>query len=145
MDEKVIVCPTDFTASSDGALRYASSLARQTNAKLLIIHVEPPDGQSVASIVTPEATVPIGEEGAESSRPRIVAPDCEGVKYEYMVRQGEPADEILRLAHEKHATQIVMGGNGRHTLHHAQWGHTAERVVDNASCPVTIVRNEDLS
>ena len=49
---KTIVCPTDFSSASEAALRYATSLARDGGAKLVILHVDEP---------------PLGYGGAESS------------------------------------------------------------------------------
>src|SRR5581483_2281142 len=42
MNAKKIVFPTDFSTLSDSALAYATTLARDAGAKLLIVHVEEP-------------------------------------------------------------------------------------------------------
>jgi len=42
MPEKTIVFPTDFSTASDAALTHAAALARQSGARLLIVHVEEP-------------------------------------------------------------------------------------------------------
>ena len=42
MNAKRILFPTDFSSLGDSALELASSLARDMDAKLLIVHVEEP-------------------------------------------------------------------------------------------------------
>jgi nucleotide-binding universal stress UspA family protein len=42
MTQKTIVFPTDFSTASDAALVHAAALARQSGARLLIVHVEEP-------------------------------------------------------------------------------------------------------
>ena len=42
MAQKTIVFPTDFSHASDAALQHAEALAKQSAARLLIVHVEEP-------------------------------------------------------------------------------------------------------
>ena len=42
MPTTTILFPTDFSTASDAALAHAEALARQSNARLLIVHVEEP-------------------------------------------------------------------------------------------------------
>jgi nucleotide-binding universal stress UspA family protein len=42
MNARKILFPTDFSTSSDAGLEHATALARDSGAKLLIVHVEEP-------------------------------------------------------------------------------------------------------
>jgi nucleotide-binding universal stress UspA family protein len=52
---------------------------------------------------------------------------------------GDPAEEIRRVASQKHATMIVMGTHGRTGLAHIVMGSVAEGVMRRASVPVVVV------
>lgn len=54
--------------------------------------------------------------------------------------RGFPSAEILRLATEIQADQIVMGTHGRGALGSFLLGSVAQRVVHEASVPVLLVR-----
>jgi len=49
MTIKRILCPTDLTAGSDEALRYALALARAYEARLIAFHCEPTNGAVVVA------------------------------------------------------------------------------------------------
>jgi nucleotide-binding universal stress UspA family protein len=59
---------------------------------------------------------------------------CKGI-----IRFGDPASEILKLAEEIGATQIVMGRRGRGGAKKLLLGSVSEKVSKEAPCPVTIV------
>ena len=42
MSTRTILVPTDFSSASDASLPHAATLARQSGARLLIVHVEEP-------------------------------------------------------------------------------------------------------
>lgn len=56
------------------------------------------------------------------------------------VVDGQPAEEILRVAREEAVDLIVMGTHGRTGLPHILFGSTAEAVVRGAPCPVFTVK-----
>jgi universal stress protein A len=57
--------------------------------------------------------------------------------------EGDPADEILRLADEIGADLIVMGSHGRTGVLRVLMGSVSRKVLDRAKCPVLIVRIPD--
>lgn len=62
-----------------------------------------------------------------------------GIKVETESAEGNPADCIIERADSY--DQIIMGVGSRNAIDKILRGGTAERVVANASCPVTIIRN----
>ncbi len=56
--------------------------------------------------------------------------------------RGIPETRILEVAEQKGAGMIVMGSKGRTGLPHLLLGSKAERVVQRAALPVTIVKAE---
>ncbi|HRA48220.1 MAG TPA: universal stress protein [Thermomicrobiales bacterium] len=54
--------------------------------------------------------------------------------------EGDPAEQILRLAHHIEADQIVMSTHGRGALGRLWYGSVTDRVVREATIPVTAIR-----
>jgi len=54
--------------------------------------------------------------------------------------QGEPADEIVRVAQDQGVDQIVMGTHGRGAVGRFLLGSVAQRVLHLAPMPVTAVK-----
>lgn len=66
-----------------------------------------------------------------------------GVEVRSEIREGKPADEILRYADETGADLLVTGTHGRSGVRRHLLGSVAERVVRHANCPVMTVRLPD--
>jgi nucleotide-binding universal stress UspA family protein len=131
---ETVLFATDFSAESLSAAAYAISLAQETGAELLLLHVigereNPRDGLSVA-----EALHRLLE---------IVPADAElRERPEPLVEHGERAERILAAAKRRGADLIVLGL--RETEHLLAATHlemsTAHKVVAHAGCPVMTVR-----
>jgi nucleotide-binding universal stress UspA family protein len=134
MNAQKILFATDFSSASDAALRYASALARDTGAKLLIVHVEEPPvayGTGEMYFEPIETTRPGLEETLTLVRPTIPTVVCE-----HQLLLGNPAQELVELAEREKVDLIVMGTHGRTGLSRLLMGSVAEEVVRRASCPV---------
>ena len=66
---------------------------------------------------------------------------AEGVKVDTKVANGNPVDAIVSLS--GNYDLVIMGTHGRKGLKKILNGSIAERVMTNAACPVTIVRDID--
>jgi nucleotide-binding universal stress UspA family protein len=90
--------------------------------------------------------------GEDSSRRKVLEQEIEshlgaacsvlqraGIGCKGIIRFGDPAIEILKLANEIKATQIVMGRRGRGGAKKLLLGSVSEKVSKEAPCPVTIV------
>jgi nucleotide-binding universal stress UspA family protein len=69
---------------------------------------------------------------------RLRAPDDE-VRLEYLLRCGNPTQEILRTARKLRSDLIVMGTHGRTWLGRLLIGSVAEGVVRAAPCAVLTI------
>lgn len=62
------------------------------------------------------------------------------MKYEALLRLGDPAQEILEVVRERSAPLLVIGLIGLHGLRPvAALGGVARRVLEDAPCPVLVV------
>ena len=133
-----ILVPTDFSATSDAALKYAIDMARSFSAQLFLLHVPGETGENF------EANFPVGRfETAARERLGMFLSEDEIVRLhpEYALRIGAPADEIVRYADARDIDLIIMGTHGRSGIAHLLMGSVAEHVVRSAPCPVLLVRH----
>ena len=142
---KKILYPTDFSEASLEALKYAISLARSCQAKLILMHVVNEkifsEGLSLARVSAPEA---LGQEmAAEAGRQLkmlIPAEERQGLELEMVILHGSPSLEVIRYAKDNKVDMIVIGTAGRSGVEHMMFGSTAEKVVRGAQCPVLSVK-----
>jgi nucleotide-binding universal stress UspA family protein len=130
---QTILHPTDFSASSQQAYRFACALARDFGARLVVIHVlGRPSGPPDLAGVLPHPDFRRQRE----ERLRWLEPPCPGAVLERRLEEGDPAREIVDAARETRADVIVMGSRGRSGLGRLLLGSVAEQVLRQAPCPV---------
>lgn len=131
-----ILHPTDFSVASTTAFDLACSLARDTGADLLVLHVVPPP-------VTYDEVV---ESRREGFRDRLrdelhaVRPADPKLGIAHLLLEGEPAAVILDTAVTHKAGLIVLGTHGRTGVGRLLMGSVAEQVLRRATCPVLTVK-----
>jgi nucleotide-binding universal stress UspA family protein len=139
IDLKRILVPTDFSPTSEAALRYGIALARAFDAKLFLLHV--PEHPGVAA----EAEYPIGiyETMKNAANQRLgellTRDETLELNHEYAMRIGNAPDEIVKFAADHEIDLIVMGTHGREGVARVLIGSVAETVVRRATCPVLTV------
>jgi universal stress protein A len=147
MDMKKILFATDYSEASQHALQFATSLARDTGALLLIAHVTDREQYPVGELFDEEPE----PDPAEMRELKEVLPNDSQVQYEHRLLYGEPgttetvnpADEIVNLARKEQVDSIVLGTHGRSGLSHLLIGSVAESVIRKAPCPVVTVKQPE--
>lgn len=125
-----ILCAADFSMGSVRAAEFATSLAYEYRAHLMLLHV-------IEGILkdAPHLAMQLTEK-----RLRDLMPPEPELQYEpeVVVEIGPVAERILGVANELSADLIAMGARGlgafAHTASH--FGSIAHRIVSLASCPV---------
>jgi nucleotide-binding universal stress UspA family protein len=129
------------------ALAAAVDLARQTEARLIIVSAyEPVDaGRSRAA----EVGVPADVQWSVGPRPEVLElleqsrrlAGAGGLReVETVARQGDAADAIIDVAEEQAADLIVVGNKGMTGAKRFLLGSVPNRVSHHAPCSVLIVR-----
>ena len=135
-----ILFPTDFSPASEDALRWATSLARDSGATLSIIHVEEPPMAYGGG----ELYVALDDDETKAELRRLltnVVPTDHNVPYEHRLLVGDPATAIVEDAEKENADLIVMGTHGRTGLSRLLMGSVAEAVVRRSKCPVLTIKH----
>ena len=137
---KKILVPTDFSECSQVAVEYAVSLAKAYKGELCIFHVmEPIVYELDFSFVQPTGFPDLKDRLSESLNKKLASIQAEGISAEGFVFSGIPSREIIKFANSRQADLIVMGTHGRTGLAHVLLGSTAERVIQQAPCPVLTI------
>lgn len=141
MNVKNILCPVDYSESGNAAITYASSLAKEYDAEIHLVHIyDLPlayvDGGFASA---PIPSVPPADLDGEQSKLNAVTPTS-GVKYRHRLVVGSPVDELVKYVTEQNIDLIVMGTHGRTGLGRLLMGSVAEGVVRRASCPVLTIK-----
>ncbi|MFZ5633230.1 MAG: universal stress protein [Bacillota bacterium] len=68
--------------------------------------------------------------------------DASGVPLTTVVREGDPAKEIVRFAEENGIDHIVIGRRGLGNIRGALLGSVSAKVIHSARCPVTVVKDK---
>jgi nucleotide-binding universal stress UspA family protein len=137
-----ILCPIDFSDTSQVALDYARLLAGKCKAELVVLHVveEAPLAAAYAGLpefeITNEMEIAAGKQLKELVG--SISSAAQPVRGELV--RGSSGKTIVEYAEGSSFDLIVMGMHGRTGLDHAIFGSVTERVMRRAHCPVLIVR-----
>jgi nucleotide-binding universal stress UspA family protein len=140
-----ILVPVDFSPRAMRALGLAESLARETGAGLLVVHIaEPityPTDLGYAPVIPGEVEAGLQASARERLAELVTGLRARGVAAEGEVRTGRPFSEITETARAAGADLIMLTTHGFTGLKHVLLGSTAERVVRHAPCPVWVLRD----
>ena len=140
MQANKILLATDFSPSCESALRFASSLARDACAELLILHVQEPPAPLVDTGLGGFAAPAEPDERRRRRQLAATVPPFSGVGHSHHLLTGDPAAEIVRFAAEQQVDLVVVGTHGRRGVPRWLMGSVAEAVVRHAACPVLTVK-----
>lgn len=144
-----ILLPTDGSKTAQKAARYTASLAKKFKASVIILSVIDkgaligqtiPARKTARHIVEPiEDYLKEAAEGSVGSVKKILQENR--VKFDTVIVEGHPVEEILKTAQQTKADLIVIGSHGRSALAAAILGSVAYGVIHKESkIPVLIVR-----
>ncbi|MEM4405744.1 MAG: universal stress protein [Candidatus Methanomethylicaceae archaeon] len=138
---KKILVPVDGSEYMERAVRMACMLAKLLEAEITILHVvaiPQPTGMEAL----PEASKRLEEVGKKILEEAKVMAEDLGIspKMEMDISVGNPGTRIVKIAEELKVDLIVIGARGRSRLREILMGSVANTVVNNAPCPVLVVR-----
>lgn len=147
-DTGPILVALDFTPDSEAALLWACNYGACVNAPVIGMHVvhDPGDAPGYYRQADEEILRPLEDIAADMMDEFVKKlqgdhPDVAQLQsLEKVLIKGIPATRILEIAKSRAVRMIVMGSRGRTGLPHLLLGSKAERVVQLASMPVTIVK-----
>ena len=139
-----VLCPVDFSDSSIAALRFAFSLAQESDARLTLLHVFewPSDEASARRVIETSEFHRQWEAEARHQLEDLIPADVRNwCAPDPKLAFGKAYQQILSLAASEQVDLIVMGVRGRNALDLMLFGSTTNQVVRQASCPVLTLRD----
>jgi nucleotide-binding universal stress UspA family protein len=142
---RTILVPVDFSTNSMRLVLYALQWAWDESTRVVLLHsVETaPAVLGKLSDLLPEygADIEVRLRQAFTKMRELVSfPERLPCRVEFEVRDGDPTDQILRVAKEKKASLIVMGARVLSNPA-AMWGSTITGVLRNGRYPVLAIRH----
>ena len=132
---KTILAPTDFSDLSAAGVRYASRLAKETGAELVVFNVVLVDeSNAIDKRELAEHKVRLEEFVTDQ-----LADEARELKIRKAVAGGQPFNAIVDCAESEHADLIVMSSHGRSGLSRMLIGSVTDKILRGARCPVLVV------
>lgn len=142
-----VLCPVDFSDSSNRAVQHALELARVFESEMILLHVI--DSQFMSTYIA--ADIPNYLPGLDQLRQNAEQElnallkkcqrDFPGVNVSATTVEGVPVMKIVETADELNADLICMGTHGRTGISHLLIGSVAEKVIRAVHCPILICKN----
>jgi len=137
---RTIVHPTDFSEAANEALQVARALARDHQAKLVLVAVPQLPPPPYKYPFPPGQTEYAADVQATRRRLDALAKSIVDIPVETAISTGPPGPAILTVASNHRADLIVMGTHGRTGVPRLLLGSVAEHVLRHAACPVLTIR-----
>jgi nucleotide-binding universal stress UspA family protein len=139
---KNVLFATDFSATSEAALPYATSICRRFGSTLHTAHI-----LSDASLLMMTGGVDyvsmstIYEDAHTGAKEKLdqISAGLEGIPHHNYVRHGQVWKNLAEIIDENEVDLIVVGTHGRRGLGKLLLGSVAEDILRHAPCPVLTV------
>jgi len=134
-----VLMATDFSETSEKALRHALAIARFYESKLCVAHVV----SSLSLTLVGAGAIAACEDAAlryaadlKGSLTRSGA--LSGLQLKFIVRRGEVWPELQEIIRQEGSDLIVIGTHGRNGMRKLFFGSMAEAIFRQADCPVLV-------
>lgn len=148
---KFIIVPLDSSRLSERAIPHAVSIARRTDATVVLLSVTDVSQIAAYAGIERQSDLTNELEGETRDLARSYLDEMgkqlrsEGVRVMWEVREGRPADEIVRAAETTNSDLIVMSTHGRRGIQRWAFGSVTDDVLQRGNTPVLVVPTADQS
>lgn len=134
-----LLVAVDGSKESSFALADAIDLALASNARLTVLHVEPPPPGTLSTTPAGAAAAAALPACHEKLLREAVASVPNELPVTTLLRHGPPAHEIVKAARELGSDLIVIGSRGRGRATAALLGSVSHQVLHESPVPVLVV------
>jgi nucleotide-binding universal stress UspA family protein len=135
--QHTILCPIDFDVNSLAALDWARDLAHALQALLQVLHVVT---LSDPLLIPAPFLNSRAREHASIRLDKIARESLGNVDHRLILKNGQPAEQIIQSADEVGADMLVMATHGRAVVSRFFLGGVTEKVLRLSPCPVLVIR-----
>ncbi|SDR41378.1 universal stress protein [Natronobacterium texcoconense] len=141
-----VLVPTDGSDTVSETLEHALPIAADNDATVHVLYVVDSRITAAADDNADDLETTLERDGSEAIEEVRDRASAQGLETTAEIRKGTPAKTILDYADEEGIDLIVIGTRGKSPREKVvSLGSVSERVVDNASIPVFVVRDTDSS
>jgi nucleotide-binding universal stress UspA family protein len=141
---KRVLVPVDFSVCTLETLRYAKTLVGKSGVVVDVLHVVQPSLGRNEAVMPGPGLIRTMIEGARHELKKLVGilwANEARAAVSIRVREGRADEVILHEAASTRASLIVMGMRNRSWLSGLLRRHTVKHVIQNAPCPVMVLRS----
>ena len=135
-----ILLAIDGSEHSKKATDYAVMLAKLCEAEIMLVHSRRRIPDFIGEPYYQRMLDRIQQKTREMFQPFCETLDGAGVKYEEIILDGDPANDIGTVATVESCDLIVMGARGLSDFQGILMGSVSHKVLQTTSCPVLTVR-----
>ncbi len=139
MKIECILCPTDLSADSDEALRYAIALSRAYSAELILLHCDVIGDERAKQGAHDQAAGAIKDALMKHSG----STDLAGLDWRSLVTSCDDAGAAIAREAATYAVDLIVMRSRRRPHRAALLGSTAESVSRTAPCPVLVMHSDE--
>jgi len=125
----------------DHVIKLVAVDGQNGSLELHLVNVQPPFRRAVSTHISADQIKQYHQEEGmkelEEARKRL---DRAGVKYDYHLFVGDPAEVLTRYAKDNGCHQIVMGTRGMGSVSNMLMGSVATKVIHLTDVPVLLVK-----
>ena len=132
-----ILVPTDFSAASDTAFEYATSIAIRYDAQIYVVHViDSGPFDLIASESKSSVLAQVEEEARQKIECMLTTRGIPAEQYRILVTEGIVPNALNDIIREHQIDLAVLGTHGRRAFKKFLMGSVAEEVFRMAPCAV---------
>ncbi|WP_419780125.1 universal stress protein [Maridesulfovibrio sp.] len=135
-----ILIPVDDSKHSAQALKYATSLAEMSGAKLIVLHCHRPVPTGLGEPNFQKAIDNATRESYAVLEKQTANIKDKNINYEEKIIGGSTAKSIKTVAETEGCDLIIMGSKGKSDLEGLVVGSVTHKVLHTAQCPVLVVK-----
>lgn len=134
-----IVLGLDASDGSQAAARWSATIAAETGADVVAVHVMPRSEVWALAALQVDAQPIIDEQQHHLDGAWTACLRDAGIHYTTLFVRGDPAVELLRVAQRLHATMLVVGAKSHRSVHDLVVGGTVHKIINRSPVPVVLV------
>jgi nucleotide-binding universal stress UspA family protein len=137
MYQKILV-PVDGSDHSMRALKEAINLAKMTDGKITLMHVNRKESPMSRSSNSKDEITQSNGKSILAADKKIV--EAEGLSVDTIMAEGKVAEEIVRTAKEGSFDLVIIGARGLSRVEEIMLGSVSCGVAEKAPCPVIVTK-----
>ena len=143
---RIVVAADGSTASRRG-LEQVGNMAPRFGAQVTVVFVRHLPGAALMAPVMANQLVMDSLDELESTvrQEAIRLLGGSGLEWDFVVREGSPGEELVKVVKETGADLVVVGSNRHSSLHNLLLGSTAAHLTAHSTAPVLVMRSKAAS